>query len=162
MISVDEIMTSNPKTLLDNNTVQDAKNLMAEMHFRHIPIVDSEGKLVGLVSQRDVLAASASEHLDIRKSSRGDSEIQLQEIMTKIVASVSPKDNLRRAAIILQSNKMGCLPVLDNDELVGIITDSDYITVAINLLEQWEQQEEEIAGIDDEFAEEVYELEGIE
>ncbi len=144
MITVDEFMTTEPCTLHDTDTINDARQIMTEKHIRHIPITDSENHLLGLVTQRDVLAAtgpalSSSEKSD---SIEARTDIGLSEIMIRNVTVVHPSDSLRQAALYLQAHKYGCLPVVSDDCLVGIVTDSDFIAIAINLLEQAELSEE--------------------
>ncbi len=136
MITIDELMTTNPFTLDQNNTLEDARQLMTDKHIRHIPITDKDNHLLGLVTQRDVLEAT---HPDIKNHDR-----KLSEIMIKGVSTIHTSDSVRRAALHLQNHKYGCLPVVVDDKLVGIVTDSDYITIAINLLEQVDMSEEEV------------------
>jgi len=64
--------------------------------------------------------------------------------MVRDVSVIHQTDSLRQAALYIRSHKYGCLPVLSQDRLVGIITDSDFIDIAINLLEQVEITEEEV------------------
>ncbi|MDJ0880662.1 MAG: CBS domain-containing protein [Gammaproteobacteria bacterium] len=135
MISINEFMTSNPFTLRANDSLEDARQLMTEKHIRHIPITDDKQHLLGLVTQRDILEAT-------NPNVPQQDDVQLSDIMIKDVSVIHESDSVRRAAIFLQSHKYGCLPVLSEGALVGIITDSDYIDIAINLLEQFEMAEE--------------------
>ena len=151
MLSVAEIMTREPYTLGPDDTLADARKLMAEHHIRHIPIVSGDGTLVGLVSQRDVLAAEDSSVLH----QAGDPEsseayVALSSVMTSPVQTVDEHAGLRGTAMHLQKNKMGCLPVLNEGRLVGIITDSDFVAIAINLMEQLEAGEPEESEFDEE------------
>lgn len=145
MITIDEFMTSDPFTLGETNTIDDARSVMTEKHIRHIPITDKAGHLLGLVTQRDILKATAP---DTAGSDDGSNK-KLSDIMIQDISTVHPKDSVRQAAIYLQSHKYGCLPVVADDLLVGIITDSDFIDIAINLLEQAELAEESSSMIDD-------------
>jgi CBS domain-containing protein len=113
---------------------------MTEKHIRHIPITDNHHHLLGLVTQRDILAVTGSES----EVSSAEANIKLGDVMIRDVSSISNTDSLRQAAMYLQSHKYGCLPVVSDDRLIGIITDSDFIAIAINLLEQVELTEEEI------------------
>ncbi|WP_162809511.1 CBS domain-containing protein [Vibrio cholerae] len=141
MIKVEDMMTRHPHTLLRTHTLNDAKHLMEALDIRHVPIVDANKKLLGIVSQRDLLAAQDS---SLQPSSKGDSltfETPLFEVMHTDVASVAPQAGLKESAIYMQKHKIGCLPVVAKDVLVGIITDSDFVTIAINLLELQEESE---------------------
>ena len=134
MITIDELMTSDPFTLSGSDTLDDVRSIMTEKHIRHIPITDNDKHLLGLITQRDVLAATdpGAKH----------QEIKLSDIMIKNVSVIHESDSVRQAAIFLQTHKYGCLPVVSDDGLVGIITDSDFIDIAINLLEQVEMSED--------------------
>ncbi len=136
-ISVAEIMTSDPATLGIDDSLKQAMDLMSGGGFRHLPIVDKAGALVGLVTQSDVLAASAS-NLGASDTERSPEHVRIGQFMTRDVATVDERADLRVAAIYLQRHKYGCLPVVTDGRLSGIVTDSDFVAVAINLLEQTE------------------------
>jgi len=142
MFSVAEIMTREPYTLGPDDTLAQARQMMAEHHIRHIPVLSADNSLIGLVSQRDVLAAGDSKILS-REDAAGakDHYVALSSIMTSPVQTVEEDASLRGTAMRLQQNKLGCLPVLNAGRLVGIITDSDFVTIAINLMEQLESNE---------------------
>ncbi len=140
MISVDEVMTSNVFTLKPTDSVYDARVLMQEKDIRHIPIVDDSHRLVGLVSQRDILSASESTLHTSSSEQRISLEKQhkIEEVMTRQVKIIDQRDSLRSAAVNLRKFKHGCLPVVTDGELKGIITDTDFVGVALHLLEQVE------------------------
>ncbi len=139
-------MTSAPYTLRETHSLSDARKVMTERHIRHIPITDNDNHLIGLVTQRDVLAATAPGSIQQTKSAphEADEDIKLSDIMMRNVSAIDKADSLRKAALYIQSHKYGCLPVLSAGHLVGIITDSDFIDIAINLLEQVEITEDEV------------------
>ena len=116
---------------------------MTEKHIRHIPITDNDGHVLGLVTQRDILAATEPGFKVQTKGISCELDIKLADIMIRDVSVIHREDSLRQAALYIQSHKYGCLPVVSDDRLVGIITDSDFIDIAINLLEQAEIMEEE-------------------
>jgi len=150
MLSVAEIMTREPYTLGPDDTLADARKLMAEHHIRHIPVVAGDGSRVGLVSQRDVLAAEDSTLVRGREGDdRTEAYVALSSIMTSPVQTVDEHASLRGTAIHLQKNRMGCLPVLRDGRLVGIITDSDFVAIAITLMEQMEASEPEEYDFDE-------------
>jgi len=143
MIKVEDMMTRNPHTLERTHTLADAKNMMEALDIRHIPVVDINRQLLGIVTQRDILAAQES---SLHKSPLEQEEIQqtpLYQIMHTSVMNVAPQAGLKESAIYMQKHKVGCLPVVAKGELVGIITDSDFVTIAINLLELTEEVEPE-------------------
>lgn len=140
MISVDEVMTTDVFTLKSDNSVYDARTLMNNKDIRHIPIVDEKSHLVGIISQRDILAASESTLHASSDEQRMTMEkkFTLNHVMTRKVNTIEGNDSLRSAAVTLRRYKHGCLPVLKKGKLTGIITDTDFIGVALHLLEQVE------------------------
>lgn len=140
MISVDEIMITNVFTLKPSDSVYDARALMKEKDIRHIPIVDDAGGLVGIVSQRDILNASESTLHATSSEQRLllEKEHKIEEVMTRQIKTIDERDSLRSAATRLRKFKHGCLPVVTDGELRGIITDTDFVGVAVHLLEQVE------------------------
>ena len=141
MITVDEIMTTEIFTLPATATVADAIRVMAERSVRHIPIVDTEGNLEGLVTRHDVMAVMDST-MRSKAARRDPATIPLAEIMTRDVLSVDAGANLRRAALFLEEHEFSCLPVMKEGKFSGIVTDADLVAVAINLLEQLETSKE--------------------
>ena len=137
MITVDEIMTTEVFTLPATATMADAIRAMAGRSIRHIPILDSEGNLEGLVTRHDVMDVMDST-LSAKAAQRDAATITLAEIMTRDVLTVDAGANLRRAALFLEEHEFSCLPVIKEGRLSGIVTDADLVAVAINLLEQLE------------------------
>ena len=135
MIRVKEIMTSDLFTMDANVSLSEVHQLMAGKNIRHVPIV-KEGELLGIVSHRDLMAATpiANENKlgAYSKTNAGD-------IMRTGVETVMPESSARIAALTLGSLKIGCLPVLSHGELVGIITSSDFVATAADLMLQAEQ-----------------------
>ena len=140
MITVDEMMTAGAKILAPNNTLADVQAVMEKYHCHHVPIVENGSELVGLVSQRDVLRIAESSLVKAANSIIPE-ELKIDEFMTRDVFTVQPETSLRKAAIYIRTQRYGCLPVVTNRELVGIITDSDFVNIAIDLLEQIEESE---------------------
>ncbi len=143
MIKVEDMMTRNPHTLLRSQHLSDAKALMEIHDIRHVPIVDSDRKLLGVVTHRDVLAAQESSLHKIPDDQSYTLSTPLSEVMHNRVMTVSPLAGLKESAIYMQKHKVGCLPVVEKGQLVGIITDSDFVAIAINLLELQEESEPE-------------------
>ena len=142
MITVEEIMSVGVQTLHQKDNMADAKKLMTEKGIHHIPIIDDAGKVIGLVSHRDILAASGSSISD-DNDGQNSAQISIDKFMTSNVTTVDGRASLREAALFLQKHQYGCLPVVTDGELKGIITDSDFVAVAIDLLEQTEASEPE-------------------
>ena len=139
MFSIDAIMSTNLITVRPEDTLADARTLMHENRIHHIPVVE-DGRLTGLVTLTNVLAATDS-FLRDQTNRIHASEILVSDVMVIDVATVDIKAGLRQAALFLEKHQIGCLPVMDDNKLVGIITDTDFVAVAINLLEQIEETE---------------------
>jgi len=139
MFSIDAIMSTNLVTVEPSATLAEARTLMHDHRIHHVPVVEGD-QLVGLVTLTNVLAATDS-FLRDDKSRIHANEIGITDAMVTDVATVDVNASLRHAALFLEKHKIGCLPVLDDGKLVGIITDTDFVGVAINLLEQIEETE---------------------
>ena len=139
MFSIDAIMSTNLITVSPSATLAEARSLMHEHRIHHIPVMDGD-KIVGLITLTNVLAATDSFLRDDGTRIHAD-EIGIGDAMVTDVATVDVNASLRHAALFLEKHKIGCLPVLDGETLVGMITDTDFVAVAINLLEQIEESE---------------------
>ena len=146
MLTLNEIMVSDLHTLEANNTLQDAVELMKSKKIRHIPIVGSNNQLLGLVTQRDILAATSPDSTNKQQ----EMSTPLNAIMVTKLDTVNKGTDLRQAALFLQQHKHGCLPVVEDNTLVGLVTDTDFVSVAINLLEMLEATEP-VENTDDDF-----------
>jgi len=142
VFTVEEIMSVGVQTLGPKNSLADAKLLMTKSGIHHIPIIDDAGEVVGLVTHRDVLSASGSSLKD-DGTTQSTADVAIEEFMTNGVTTVDSRASLREAALFLQKHQYGCLPVVTDGQLKGIITDSDFVAVAIDLLEQAEEIEPE-------------------
>ena len=140
MFTVADMMTPQPRTLSRNDTLLDAKEMMDTLSIRHIPITNHNNELIGLVSQRDILSAQDSNLKSIIESPLSSPlDVLIEQGMKTKIMSVDYRAGLKEAALYLQKHKIGCLPVLKNKKLVGIITDSDFVSIAISLLEMQEE-----------------------
>jgi CBS domain-containing membrane protein len=104
-------------------------SLMREKHLRHVPVVSDEGRLVGLVSERDLLRSTmpADEELSFPGRAGLLKPVHAGDIMTRNVEAVEADTDLASAARIMVENKYGCLPVFDGGSLTGIITETDFL-----------------------------------
>jgi CBS domain-containing membrane protein len=140
MFALDEIMTTNVITVSLSMTLAEARSTMKEHSIRHLPVLNEGGEMVGLLTQSDVLAAADSILRDAENRIPAR-EISIKDVMVTKIATVDKNASLRQAALFLEKHRIGCLPVVTDDKLVGIITDTDFVGVAINLLEQLEELE---------------------
>jgi acetoin utilization protein AcuB len=116
--------------------IQDALKLMHTEHIRRVPVVDARGRLVGLVSEMDLLKASPSEatSLSIWEVHYLLSKITVERVMTREVITVTEQTPIEEAARIMADNEIGGLPVMRGRELVGIVTETDLFRVFLELL----------------------------
>jgi acetoin utilization protein AcuB len=116
--------------------IQDALKLMHTEHIRRVPVVDARGRLVGLVSEMDLLKASPSEatSLSIWEVHYLLSKITVERVMTREVITVAEQTPIEEAARIMADNEIGGLPVMRGRELVGIVTETDLFRVFLELL----------------------------
>ena len=140
MIEIDTIMSTDLITVKPADNLDTARNLMHDNRIHHLPVVSDDGKLVGLVTLTNVLAATDS-FLRDSASRIHPKDIPIGDVMVTDVATIDEQAGLRQAALFLEKHKIGCLPVVTGDSLRGIITDTDFVGVAINLLEQIESSE---------------------
>jgi len=133
---VREIMTPNPITAGPDMPVPQALRLMEERKIRRLPIVDSHGRLVGIVSDKDLLKAapSSATTLSVWEIPSLLSNLKLESVMTRDVITVGEKAALEEAARIMSDRKIGGLPVMQGPDLVGIITETDLFKVLLEVL----------------------------
>ena len=133
---VADAMTRKLVTVTEEDVLANIDEAMHRLRVRHLPVVDGEGKLVGLLSHPDLLHA-ASSVLSDREADRNAiiSQVPVGRIMQREVLTVAPSDSLIEAGKLMWDSKIGCLPVVKGDgTLVGIITEADFIAIAIELL----------------------------
>jgi CBS domain-containing membrane protein len=148
MFSIDAIMSTNLITIKPEASLAEARSLMQENRIHHLPVLDKKGDLTGLVTLTNLLAATDSSLRD-KESRIHAADISIGDVMVTDLATVDRHASLRQAALFLEKHRIGCLPVTDQGKLHGIITDTDFVGVAINLLEQMEDTE----SMDDELSE---------
>jgi len=129
-------MTPDPKTIAPDVSVAEATERMQRERVRRYPVLDKHGKLVGIVSLDDLLRASPSAvtSLNMWEISYLLSQVKVRDVMTKKVITVTEDTPLEEAAKIMIDRKLGGLPVMRGDNLVGIITESDMFRIFSELL----------------------------
>jgi len=143
MLTTRHLMTEDLIALRETDSLLSAKRTMDEARIRHLPIIDENGAFVGLLTHRDMLAASVSRLAEIDDETQEEiyAGIPLKEVMRTDVAMASPELPLRQAAEILLTQKYGCLPVVAGGKLVGILTSSDFIRLSLELMDALEASE---------------------
>ena len=137
---VKHIMTQHLKTLTPNATLHDAHNMSRQQGIRHIPIVDpSTHKFIGVVTQKALVAKVMSLVSHVPPSQLADAEkaIAISDVYVVDCKTITPEQSVLQVAEYFLSYKHGCLPVVDEQKkLVGIVTSSDFVKLAITLLQQ--------------------------
>ena len=133
---VRERMSREPVTITSDVSVTDALRLMHERKIRRLPVLDSHGKLVGIVADQDLLYASPSpvSSLSVWEMHYLLAKLKVEEVMTRKVITVTEDTPLEEAARIMADNKIGGLPVMREDKLVGIVTETDLFKTFLELL----------------------------
>jgi acetoin utilization protein AcuB len=131
-----ERMTRNPITVKADTSLYDALRLMRENKVRRLPVLDRQGKLVGIVSEKDLLYASPSPatSLSVWEISYLTSRILVKDLMTTELITICEDCPVEEAARIMVDNKVGALPVVSDEELVGIITETDLFKMFLEML----------------------------
>jgi acetoin utilization protein AcuB len=129
-------MSKHPITVTADVHIDEALKVMRDNKVRRLPVVDKDGRLVGIVSEMDLLYASPSPatSLSVYEIHYLMARITLQDVMTKEVISIEEDTALEEAARIMVDNKIGGLPVVRDGKLVGIITETDLFKVFLELL----------------------------
>lgn len=125
---VRELMTRGLITVSPETTVTEARTLMANERIRHLLVTDG-GRLAGIVTDRDIRLnlASPATTLSVWELNYLLARLTVAEVMTKSLIVVEPDRDAREAARIMLDHKIGALPVLDGDRLVGILTETDLV-----------------------------------
>jgi acetoin utilization protein AcuB len=133
---VRERMSTKPVTIAADVPITEALRVMRQNQVRRLPVLDEDGELIGIVSEKDLLYASPSPatSLSIYEMHYMLSRIQVTELMTANPVTITPDTLLEEAALIMADNKIGGLPVVQDGKLVGIITETDIFKVFLELL----------------------------
>jgi acetoin utilization protein AcuB len=133
-------MSKPPVTVRAETGVDEALSLMHSENVRRLPVVDKHGQMVGIVSELDLLKVSPSPAttLSIYEIPYLLSKIKMKDVMTTDVISVTEDTTLEDAARVMADNKIGGVPVLRGDKLVGIITETDLFKVFLEMLGGWQ------------------------
>jgi CBS domain-containing protein len=128
-VLVKDLMTPVPKTLERNDRLTIAEEVMQMERIRHLPVLDEYGRVAGLLSQRDLYFNALLRALGFGTvaKERTLAEVKVKECMTGEPITVAPSLPARDAADLLIEHRIGCLPVVEGDKLVGIVTETDFV-----------------------------------
>jgi CBS domain-containing membrane protein len=136
MLKVKDIMTTEVFVLQATQTLELVRSLMRIKHVRHVPIVEADNTFVGLMTHRDLLAQTISHlaEIDEKEQEYLDRHIHIVNIMKTDVLTADPDMDICSAISLLLEHKYGCLPVVSEGKLVGIITEADFLNLTLELL----------------------------
>ncbi|MBS7260266.1 MAG: CBS domain-containing protein [Treponema sp.] len=122
-----DVMTKSPVTVTEETSVTEAKALMNKNNFSKLPVLDKSKRLVGIITKNDIQKASPSDAttLDMFELGYVLSKLTVGKFMTKKVITIQETEVIEEAARIMVDNNIGCIPVMEDDVLVGIVTESD-------------------------------------
>ncbi len=129
--TVGQFMSTDLFTVKPDDLVDLAASVMAWRHIRHVPVEDADGRLVGLVTHRGLLHMVSNGN-----RSTGNNPITVRQIMVENPVTVSPSTSSLAAIDLMRSNRVGCLPVVEGNQLVGIVTSYDFLEASAKLFQQ--------------------------
>jgi CBS domain-containing membrane protein len=125
---VREIMMGSPVTLKPEDTLDLANDVISLGRIRHIPVL-ADGRLVGLLSERDLIGAAANQIFGLKQKSKSAllKTVLIRDVMKKKVVTVTPDTTIKDAAHLMATKKIGCVPVVTDGALVGLLTTTDIL-----------------------------------
>ena len=122
-------MSDNPVMVRRDDTLALVRDLMLEARIRHLPVVDGDGRLIGLVTHRDLLRHALVEQADVSPWVQNvlRKNLKVSDLMAENLVTIDPCADIRVAADTLFEAKIGCLPVVEDNRLVGILTEADFV-----------------------------------
>jgi acetoin utilization protein AcuB len=135
---VKDYMTRHPVMVESTMSIVEAQGIMAETRVRHLPVVEAGKRLVGLITQETLrVPPTRLTSLNVWEITRYLSNLTVKDVMVerKKVITIGPDITIEEAARVMVNNKVGCLPVLEDDVVIGIITDADMMMHLIEMLD---------------------------
>lgn len=132
-LKVRDLMTEDVVTVTARSSLADLYDLMDARHIRHVPVVDEEGTLVGIVTHRDLVRGFSRDTSQLPLSAQRDvlRATPVKEVMSLDPETVEPDSPLRDAGDLLLEHKLGCVPVVEGERLAGILTESDFVRYVV-------------------------------
>jgi acetoin utilization protein AcuB len=133
---VQDYMTTEVTSLQESDTLLDAAMVFVRSSFRHLPVLQGK-RVVGIITERDVkqFAPSLLSRTTAEEYNQVMETTPISRVMTKNPMTLRPDQPMFEAAQILHNRRVGCLPVVENEELVGILTTTDLLALLIHLME---------------------------
>ena len=130
-----DVMTRDPICVTETTSVTDAKRIMTSKKINKLPVLDSSKRLIGIITKNDIVKVSPSEAttLDMYEISSLLAKLTCGKFMSKNVITVSETEVVEEAARIMADKNIGCLPVVKDDVVVGIVTESDLFELFVEM-----------------------------
>jgi CBS domain-containing membrane protein len=130
---VRDLMTTEVMTVRRNQSLKSADDVMRLGRFRHLPVLDDDGTLAGVVTQRDLFHGGLLRALGYGSFARDKAldGLLVKEAMKTEVLTTTPDAPLRQAAALMLERKVGCLVVVEGAKVVGILTEADFVRLAL-------------------------------
>jgi acetoin utilization protein AcuB len=136
-MKVKEVMTRDPVTIDPEAPLGTAMDVMRRKRIRHLPVIDDAGRLLGIITDRDLrqatFAPALAEHLSLgaqrrlRGIGQALEDLRVKHAMTWVVVTTDPEATIARAAVVMFERRIGSLPVVEDGKLVGILTERDLL-----------------------------------
>lgn len=132
VVKVRDVMMKGPVTLEADDVLDLADDVMSLGRIRHIPIVEGE-RVVGVVSQRDLFYSALVKALGFKQREQKDlmRTLRVREVMSQPVITVPADVSVKEAARLMAEKKIGCLPVVEGEKLVGLVTEADILRYVV-------------------------------
>jgi CBS domain-containing membrane protein len=142
MLHVKDIMTKETFVLYADDDLDLVQTLIKSRHTRYIPVINSKGNFVGLITHRDLLSLTVSRLANMKNNGHEglNGHIPIRKIMQNSLMTADPDMNLFSALSIFLKNAVGCLPVVSKKKLVGILTEADFFKLTFNYLRIFENE----------------------
>jgi CBS domain-containing membrane protein len=138
-LTVADLMTTDLFTLLEDDNITVADEMMKWRNIRHIPVINDRNEIVGIITNRDILKISVSTLAGISHKDQRllHDKVRARDIMQNKILTIPENTPLYTAAKLLSSNKIGCLPIIKKGKLVGIITEADFVKFFTKKVDFW-------------------------
>jgi CBS domain-containing protein len=132
-LRVRDVMTLEVTTLKRNDQLSLANDIMQLGRIRHLPVLEDDGRLAGILSQRDLFRGALAHALGYGQHAQRKmlDSLLVKEVMSSDVVTTGPDTSLVEAARVLLERKIGCLPVVEGGKLVGILTEADFVAIFV-------------------------------
>lgn len=132
-LKVRDLMTEKVLSIKANEDLARLNNIMTDINVRHVPVVDDEENVIGIVSQRDLLSSALDEEGAFPASQQREmlQNVKVEEIMVTNPETAEPDQDIVEAGQSMLDSKLGCLPVVEDTRLVGILTEADFVKYVV-------------------------------